>query len=371
VTPDLFFAALYSDQTGILELRTFGPEDSDQSVKAQHQRKAANRLRDFVPVYDGVFDSARIQRFLDGCARAELGAFFGVALRTMSAAKHRKGDAEHCHLLTALFVDADFKEMTEDYIRTELAKYSTPPSIVVNSGGGLHPYWLLRQPLDLQVDYEGAREVLRSLAYTVACVRDVSVSEPARILRIPGSLNFKYDPPRLVTIEQFSDARIDRADLFLIEMSPLSGNEGASFRVPEEIAASSKERHETLRKLLRSLQSHGVPLDAIVKVCKMENVAKCRPPLPDAEVQSYLERVSQYKDRAGFERNPKAGWELARKLVALELSVEAVLVAVRSVTPDFDPNVPEPEPIPDVEPVGSDVERLRAVDLNADWTGRV
>lgn len=48
-----FLAMLYAGQTGILELRTFGPEDADQSPKAHHQRAAAYRLRDFVPVVNG------------------------------------------------------------------------------------------------------------------------------------------------------------------------------------------------------------------------------------------------------------------------------------------------------------------------------
>jgi hypothetical protein len=65
----------------------------------------------------------------------------------------------------------------------------------VNSGGGLHPYWLLRTPLDLQRDYRGAQSILRRVAKGVADIVDAPVSEPARVLRIPGSLNFKYDPP--------------------------------------------------------------------------------------------------------------------------------------------------------------------------------
>ncbi len=337
-----FFAALYAGQTGILELRTFGPEDADQSPKAKQQRSAAYRLRDFVPVEKGTHDAARVERFIDGCTAAELGAFFGVALRTPSAPRDRKGDAAHCQTLTALFVDADFKHLGEAMTRQRLAEYSTPPAVIVNSGGGLHPYLLLQRPFALQTTYDEARTVLRRLAYSVAAIVDTSVSEPARVLRIPGSLNFKYTPPRSVTIEQFTDARIDPADLRLIELTSQPGassgrSSGVPFRLPDTLSALKKERHETLRLLMRSLQAHGVSVDAAVKACEAENTARCQPPIEDRSLESYLRRASTYADASNFTRSPKTGWELAGALLEVGLSVDAVIVAVRSVTPDFDP----------------------------------
>jgi hypothetical protein len=347
-----FFAALYAGQTGVLEVRTFGPEDSDQSDKAKQQRATAARLRDFVPVENGALDVARVARFLNGCAKAELGAFFGVALRTPSAARDRKGDAAHCQTLTALYVDADFKKIGEAETRKRLAAFSTAPSILVNSGGGLHPYLLLHTPIDLQTGYDDARGLLRRLAYSVAAIVDTSVSEPARVLRIPGSLNFKYTPPRPVTIEQFTDARVDPADLPLIELAPQSGNgtsSDAPFRMPEAIIKN--DRHETLRLLMRSLQAHGVGLEGALAACHIENNAKGQPPLDRKELDSYLRRASQYADAPGFVRTPKAGWELAASLNDIGLSREAVLAAVCSVTPDFDPEaVDETPPLVHVAP---------------------
>jgi hypothetical protein len=192
-----FFTALYAEQTGILELRTVPPEQTPE------QRRIAWRLRDFVPVVQGKFAVHRIDRFIKETIARRMAAYFGVALRTPVSAKDRKGDARHCQTLTALFVDADFKHLGEVETRKRLSDFPIPPSIVLNSGGGLHPYWLLRQPLDLQRDYRGAQSILRRLAKGVADVVDEGVSEPARILRIPGSLNFKkeYGDPRRVVVE--------------------------------------------------------------------------------------------------------------------------------------------------------------------------
>jgi hypothetical protein len=192
-----FFSALYRGQSGILELRTVPLEQTHE------QRLICWRLRDFVPVIDGKFNVQRIGRFIKETTARRMAAYFGVALRTQQAATDKKGGATYCQTLTALFVDADFKHLGEAETRKRLADFPIPPSIIVNSGGGLHPYWLLRQPLDLQRDYRGAQSILRRLAKSVADVVDESVSEPARILRIPGSLNFKheYGEPRPVVLE--------------------------------------------------------------------------------------------------------------------------------------------------------------------------
>lgn len=193
-----FFTALYAGHTGHLELRTVPLEQTSES------RRTAAMLRDFVPVVAGKFDARRIDRFIKGTAARRMAAYYGVALRTPASATDRRGGAIYCQTLTALFVDADFKHLGEAVTRQRLAEFAIPPSIVVNSGGGLHPYWLLRQPFDLQRDYTGAQAILRRLANSIADVVDVSVSEPARVLRIPGSFNFKkeYAQPRPVVVER-------------------------------------------------------------------------------------------------------------------------------------------------------------------------
>lgn len=189
---EAFFSALYRGQTGVLELRTF---DHPQ----------ANKLRDFIPVKEGAFDFTRVQRFLKDTEALQLGAFFGVALRTAASLKTLKGDAAHCQTLTALFVDADFKHLGEEETRRRIAAFPMPPSMVVHSGGGLHPYWLLKYPIFLQGTggMQRAKSCLKRLAKSVADVVDESVSEPVRVLRIPGGFNFKkhYETPRPVTLQ--------------------------------------------------------------------------------------------------------------------------------------------------------------------------
>ena len=199
-----FFSILYAGQTGVLELRTFGPEKSDASPEAAAQRKAANDARDFIPIVDGQLDHGRVNKYLAACEKARLGAFFGVALRSQASIKSKKGDAAHCQTLTALFVDADFKHLGEAETHRRITAFPLTPSMVVRSGGGFHPYWMLSLPIQLQHEdgMATAKSYLKHLANSVAGIVDESVSEPVRVLRIPGSFNFKkvYPQPLPVTL---------------------------------------------------------------------------------------------------------------------------------------------------------------------------
>ena len=79
-------------------------------------------------------------------------------------------------------------------------KHSLPDPILVDSGGGLHIYWPLRTAVD--------RETWEKLAHRLRVLRKedgIAVDparevDPASILRPPGSVNWKYDPPRLVRL---------------------------------------------------------------------------------------------------------------------------------------------------------------------------
>lgn len=186
---EAFFSELYAGQTGVLELRTFKHPD-------------AKELRRFIPVNEGAFDFTPVARFLKETEQRKIGAYFGVALRTQLALKTGEGDLAHCQSLTALFVDADYKRDGEAETRSKIAALPVSPSLTVSTGGGLHVYWLLSRPLLLKTadGLAQARQLLQSVAKH-ADVVDQSVSEPARVFRIPGTWNFKYTPPRPVVWE--------------------------------------------------------------------------------------------------------------------------------------------------------------------------
>lgn len=70
------------------------------------------------------------------------------------------------------------------------AAYKLPRPIVVDSGYGLHFYWVLAEVVPRR-EWEALSHRLRALALEHGLVVDTSVFEASRVLRIPGTVNFK------------------------------------------------------------------------------------------------------------------------------------------------------------------------------------
>lgn len=74
-----------------------------------------------------------------------------------------------------------------------------PKPLLVNSGRGVHAYWPLTQAVS-RADWEPVAARLNELCVLHKLYVDASVFEAARVLRIPGTLNFKDNPPKPVSV---------------------------------------------------------------------------------------------------------------------------------------------------------------------------
>jgi hypothetical protein len=110
-------------------------------------------------------------------------AYYGVLPRL-----DRAGDAEHIASLTSvLWADLDAKTIgSKQKALMTLVQADIPPSVVVDSGHGYHAYWKLLYP----IVWDEAHAIMVGIARTL---RGDHVYDPARILRIPGTMNWK-DP---------------------------------------------------------------------------------------------------------------------------------------------------------------------------------
>jgi hypothetical protein len=169
MTDDLtrFLDVLYGDidDTGFLELRAL-----------------PSRRQVWVPLHARHVSGA-IEHFLADCQAQQQHAYFGVAVRYRHG-----GGKDDCSLLTALYCDLDESPAVA---HARLDAFPLPPTLVVASGGGLHSYWMLKEPLDLRApdERDAAERALRRLA--LALGSDPAVAECARVLRLPGSFNHK------------------------------------------------------------------------------------------------------------------------------------------------------------------------------------
>lgn len=116
--------------------------------------------------------------------------YFGVCKRS-----HRGGKKPDVMAATALWADVDTQNAGLDTDATLVALYelrgALQPSAIIKSGGGLHLYWFLKEPVELNGDREAITAVEnanRKLAYLVG---GDNVHDVTRVMRLPGTMNSK------------------------------------------------------------------------------------------------------------------------------------------------------------------------------------
>ena len=135
--------------------------------------------------------------------------------------------------MNCLYAEFDVKAYgSKEAIRQHLDESTIPaPSVLVDSGGGLHGYWLLRETFALDTDdRRAAAEVIQRL-WVQTVGGDAAVHDLTRVLRIPGTLNFKYEPARPVA---FIDCDLDKCYTLQALTAHLPAVHEAEPRFPDE-----------------------------------------------------------------------------------------------------------------------------------------
>jgi putative DNA primase/helicase len=130
--------------------------------------------------------------------------YVGVGLYRPGITRGR-GTANDVVCITSLWADLDYGgEHKKDNLppdeaacRKILERIGLKPSLIVHSGHGLQPYWLLKESLTAQ---EGASRIAARWGATIQAHAKVlgynvdSVWDLARVLRVPGTWNYKFEP---------------------------------------------------------------------------------------------------------------------------------------------------------------------------------
>jgi hypothetical protein len=157
-----------------------GNEPAASYFEIRSKRASRPGMRqDFIPIQE-----------LDRAARSAINrgqmtdTYVGVAPRTQ-----RKGSADAILRVWCLWVDCDGPSALD-----RLGAMRPMPSVVIRTGSEnhAHAYWPLRAP----VPPDWAQRANRRLALKLG--GDEKATDPARILRPGGTLNFKHSPPRPV-----------------------------------------------------------------------------------------------------------------------------------------------------------------------------
>lgn len=115
-----------------------------------------------------------------------------------------------------------------------------PKPILVSSGYGIHAYWLLEETVS-RTQWEPLSERLRQLCVEQGLIVDPSVFEASRVLRIPGTFNFKNEEPMPVEVLSSDTVRIPYA-----QMKDLLGAADPQPEKPDFIPSSLSPMMEAL-----------------------------------------------------------------------------------------------------------------------------
>ena len=247
-------------------------------------------------------DADDIEGFLVRHNDPDRGSYFcPSALR--EGAKGRSKDA--VQFITGIHADIDFKDHDKPpaEIRRAVDQTALPASIIVESGGGLHCYWLFREGLDATEDNMARAELLmHALADHLG--GDHAVAHSAALMRLPGTWNSKREAPILAHIvENRSAARYELEDIeeWLADARPIltkkataakaktdspfsayAASGGAPVDVDTELAAMTfgdgeHGIHHTQTRVIASMVARGVDQDEIAhKVLEATKAAYVR-----------------------------------------------------------------------------------------------
>jgi hypothetical protein len=201
--------------------------------------------------------------------------------------------------LWALWADLDGKDgYTRESRIEQLAKLPYQPSIVVWTGGGFHPYWLLNESAEGPEELSRAECIMRRIAEGL---QGDPVHDRSRILRVPGTFNWKYGEPRPVVMEHYyPDLRYGFEELEgMAEALPrkASGDPDKSGAVPQDVLSGpirDGRRNVTLASVAGSLRDRGLDAETICLVLLEVNQRRCESPLAEAEVVGIGRSICRY-----------------------------------------------------------------------------
>lgn len=278
---------------------------------------------------------------LDGMRYTGKDLYFGLATRKQNLGQFKRGGKEECAAVQVCWLDVDYGKLghasenlppdKETALRLVDA-LPLKPSIIVDSGGGLHVYFLLKEPVALSQHLEEFERVNKLFTNTFCQIvkdagwdADSGTANADRILRIPGSLNGKSDPPRPVelisfvptnryTLEEIAESCPDTASDYI--QSSVSSVDVESIKkalqrirkpnIKDKALALAKgesysergHRHEDTQKLVSIIlfQSPKAPTDVILEVFKPVLELWASEENPQATLKNLLDKTRKHID---------------------------------------------------------------------------
>ena len=171
---------------------------------------------------------------------------------------YHRGMSDKVLEVVAVYQDFDIKgeahaqkclPESEKDVLNYLAELPFPPSFIIRSGNGIHAYWIFRQPYRIRDGtdrayiegiLDGFEEYAIKLAYDNHGWVFDHVADLARMLRIPGTTNFKTAERPMCEIISESPARYDPSDFEPFALVKGAASESEAAKPDDEFALMGK-----------------------------------------------------------------------------------------------------------------------------------
>lgn len=236
--------------------------------------------------------------------RAEV--YIGVAAR-----RGEDGTKSGVSRIQALWGDFDLKGgYTRERRKEQLKSLTCRPSIVVWSGNGFHAYWFLEESARSDEDLETAERTMKLLA---TGLEGDPVQDRSRILRVPGTFNYKYDEPQSVSLQHCKSELRYSLDKLLGMAEGLPKSSGNAIEAASGVSRDvlsdpilEGHRNVVLASVAGSLRDRGLDAETICVVLLEVNRVRCGPPLEESEVLSVGKSIAKYPAGRPRYRRPSA-----------------------------------------------------------------
>jgi P4 family phage/plasmid primase-like protien len=156
----------------------------------------------------------------------------------------------------------------------KLARLAKPPTVIVDSGGGLQAYWQLDR---FETDIAAIKARNKGLYQALSTDNDYADScyDLARVLRLPESTNYKYDPPKLARVVHYEASAI--YSLADFTAAPIDDTPALVAWDSEELPTNFLEQVKELDKKLYGRLTTGkdAPTKANGQIDRSRNDAYC------------------------------------------------------------------------------------------------
>jgi hypothetical protein len=201
---------IYADCIGLLDLRAI--------AKGKPPKREVFLLEDEVGIKNFIKENVK-----------NYDLYFGVATRDANG-----GKKENIVEIPGLWVDIDYKDIDPKEADRRLSEFPFKPTLIINSGGGLHVYWIFKEP-STKEEMDLCEATMSGMVVRLG--GDKQAAEAARILRIPGTLNHKYKPPREVSLRYHNGSRYNLSDFSDLVLDSSANSPVPSVRSTENLDA--------------------------------------------------------------------------------------------------------------------------------------